>query len=526
MRFSPLVAVLSGAAGLASATGYSGPSPKHDGGADKPRKLHLRDTQMHQQQNPSQYLTNATAKYVVNGTAIPEVDFDIGESYAGLMPISSNKNESRQLYFWFFPSDNPEAQEEILIWLGGGPSCSALEGLLQDNGPFIWRPGTYKPIRNMFSWTNLTNVVYVEQPVGTGFSQGIPNATNATMLAEQFLGFWKSFVQTFAMQGRRVYIAGESYAGFYIPHIADAMFNKEDKEYFNLDSTMLYDPMTASGQTHHQIPALRFVEYWKGLHPFTEKEWDYLRNVDDSCGYTAYMDKYLTFPPPGPFPVEIPGAGEDGLVEDDCNIFNAVRTGMFGQNPFWETIKITSSFPPLWDVLGNQRVDPSVPEGHTIYFARPDVQAAINAPIGDWEVCADSDEEQWDDNSSLDVLPSVIERSNRTMIVQGALDLLYSTNGSLLVIQNLTWDGAQGFTEKPSDPFRVPLFNAESWDYLAPFGIVGTTHTERGLTWVSVNSAGLRIAQHAPSAAYRQVEFLIGRQNSLSADTRFSTWSY
>lgn len=58
----------------------------------------------------------------MNGSAIPEVDFDIGESYAGLMPISKAANETRELYFWFFPSENTEASDEILIWLNGGVS--------------------------------------------------------------------------------------------------------------------------------------------------------------------------------------------------------------------------------------------------------------------------------------------------------------------------------------------------------------------------------------------------------------------
>jgi carboxypeptidase D len=60
-------------------------------------------------------------EYVVNGTAgaIPEVDFDIGESYAGLMPISNKANETNELYFWFFPSANEDAGDEITIWLNG-----------------------------------------------------------------------------------------------------------------------------------------------------------------------------------------------------------------------------------------------------------------------------------------------------------------------------------------------------------------------------------------------------------------------
>lgn len=53
----------------------------------------------------------------------------------------------------------------------------------------------------------------VEQPVGTGFSQGTPTAKNENEVAEQFLGFFKNFVDTFALQGKKVYITGESYAG-------------------------------------------------------------------------------------------------------------------------------------------------------------------------------------------------------------------------------------------------------------------------------------------------------------------------
>jgi len=87
---------------------------------------------------------NAT-KFKVDGNNIPFVDFNVGESYAGLLPISDEDDVS-ELYFWFFPSDNPSADDEILIWLNGGPGCSSLEGLLQENGPFIWQYGTYRQV--------------------------------------------------------------------------------------------------------------------------------------------------------------------------------------------------------------------------------------------------------------------------------------------------------------------------------------------------------------------------------------------
>ena len=91
----------------------------------KPQKL---------QKRQSKFLNAQTEKFAVNGSAIPEVDFDIGESYAGLLPISQAPEESRQLYFWFFPSSNPDANQEILIWFNGGPGCSSLSGLLTENG--------------------------------------------------------------------------------------------------------------------------------------------------------------------------------------------------------------------------------------------------------------------------------------------------------------------------------------------------------------------------------------------------------
>jgi carboxypeptidase D len=65
----------------------------------------------------SKFLNKHSEKFVVNGSAIPEVDFDVGESYAGLLPISQDPDEERKLYFWFFPSTNPKAKkEEVVIW--------------------------------------------------------------------------------------------------------------------------------------------------------------------------------------------------------------------------------------------------------------------------------------------------------------------------------------------------------------------------------------------------------------------------
>jgi carboxypeptidase D len=51
--------------------------------------------------------------------SLPDVSFDIGEMYAGLVPIDLN-NKSRALYFVFQPTIGTPV-DEITIWLNGGP---------------------------------------------------------------------------------------------------------------------------------------------------------------------------------------------------------------------------------------------------------------------------------------------------------------------------------------------------------------------------------------------------------------------
>lgn len=147
--------------------------------------------------------------------------------------------------------------------------------------------------------------------------------------------------------------------------------------------------------------------------------------------------------------------------------------------------------------------------GPNDYFNQSAVQAVIHAPPTDYSVCGGGPnifpKGDMSVPSGLGPLPSVIDRTNNVIIAHGLLDFLLFANGSLVTIQNMTWNGMQGFQSAPSDPFFVPYHpqlgeDANSVDSgntkLLPFnnnagaGIQGTTHTERGLTFVTVNLAG------------------------------------
>lgn len=204
-------------------------------------------------------------------------------------------------------------------------------------------------------------------------------------------------------------------------------------------------------------------------------------------------------------------------------IYNAVSL----INPCFDIYQIATTCPLLWDVLGFPGSFDYLPDGATIYFNLTDVQEAINAPVQEWAECTNKDVFiDGEDNSTpsgLSVLPSVIERLNKTIISHGALDYILIANGTLLMIQNMTWGGAQGFQSKPSDEFFVPYHTQNDPSTLAGAGVFGTTHTERGLTWVEVSLSGHMVPQYAPSAAYRMVEFMLGRIGSLTETSCFTT---
>ena len=214
------------------------------------------------QKRASPFASNpALDKFSVNGTGIPDVNFDVGESYAGLLPISGAADETRELFFWFFPTTNPNASEEVTVWFNGGPGCSSLSGFLTENGPFTWEAGTMAPVQNPYTWVNLTNMMWVEQPVGVGFSQGVPNITNEVELGLEFIGFYKQFTETFEVQGWDVYLTGESYAGYYVPYIADAFITADDPD-MPLKGIAINDPIIGDSTNQQQTVIVPFVDYW------------------------------------------------------------------------------------------------------------------------------------------------------------------------------------------------------------------------------------------------------------------------
>ena len=245
------------------------------------------------------------------------------------------------------------------------------------------------------------------------------------------------------------------------------------------------------------VPIVPFLDYWENLFNLNDTFLGEIHDLANSCGYTDYYNEYLTYPPP-PGPFSTPTNSSNG-----CDIFDNVFNAALEVNPCFNIYHILDTCPHLFSVLGIVNQGDYFPPGAQVYFNRTDVQAAINAPIGTkWNQCTRTNVfgGTYGNNSEGDqslgpaqdgVLQHVIESTNNTIIGVGGLDFLLPTNGTLLAIQNMTWNGVQGLQTPPtSNKFFVPYHSEYNLGALAGAGDLGTWVTERGLTFYQVYLAG------------------------------------
>ena len=228
------------------------------------------------------------------------------------------------------------------------------------------------------------------------------------------------------------------------------------------------------------------------------------------------MDTYLQYPPPGNQP-----PANSSSPSSRCYISGPFYEAVYKLNGCFNPYHITDVCPFLED-----RLLYSPPYVLQPYFNWTDVKKALHAPLDKWWwECSltnvfigkyeDSEGPEGVNDRSPDpiqgVLPQVIEGTNRVLISNADWDYLLMTNGTLLSIQNMTWNDALGFQEEPSKEFIVPI----PARYSGPQGIMGKQHYERGLMWVDSYQSGHMQPQYQPRAALRHLEWLLGRTDDL-----------
>ncbi|KAJ3797925.1 alpha/beta-hydrolase [Lentinula aff. detonsa] len=148
-------------------------------------------------------------------------DFGLCETVDGVGQYSGyiNVGDENYFWFWFFESRNDASSDPFVLWLNGGPGCSSMIGLFTESGPCTVNPDGKSTTLNPYSWNNYSNILYLDQPFGAGFSTGV-TLTNSSAAATYA---WSAFQILFTSdafakyKNRQFVLATESYGARFGP---------------------------------------------------------------------------------------------------------------------------------------------------------------------------------------------------------------------------------------------------------------------------------------------------------------------
>ncbi|XP_058729498.1 serine carboxypeptidase-like 40 isoform X2 [Vicia villosa] len=162
--------------------------------------------------------------------------------------VTLDKLSGSAFYYYFVEAHQSKETLPLLLWLNGGPGCSSLAyGAMQELGPFRVNSDGKTLHQNRYSWNYAANVLFLESPVGVGFSYSnnsrdySSNGDKKTAV-DNYL-FLVNWLERFPeYKNRDFYISGESYAGHYVPQLAHTILyhnKKANKTIINLKGILI-----------------------------------------------------------------------------------------------------------------------------------------------------------------------------------------------------------------------------------------------------------------------------------------------
>ncbi|MCL7043003.1 hypothetical protein MKW94_004481 [Papaver nudicaule] len=164
------------------------------------------------------------------GLAIQPLPFHLETGYIGVGGSESSTNDGEyQLFYYFFKSERNPKEDPLILWLAGGPRCSALSAVLFEIGPVYMThgedfngslPGL---TLNQNSWT---------KPVHSGFSYSKsshdPTMTDTVSARNTYEFLVKWLIQNPEFQSNPLYVAGNSYSGITVPVVVQDIITGDD----------------------------------------------------------------------------------------------------------------------------------------------------------------------------------------------------------------------------------------------------------------------------------------------------------
>ncbi|KAL4798884.1 Alpha/Beta hydrolase protein [Aspergillus venezuelensis] len=528
----------------------------------------------------SKYFALAAASFSFLGPAYgaPDVSqFKVGPlpggpplspSWAGRLPVP-HTDPGNSLFFWLFEAEDTLYDDNLIIWFNGGPGCSSLIGLTTGNGPISFDGNTTRMVANPYPWTKLGHVLYVDQPVGTGYataSEPYPAVDNG-VVTTHFYDWLQSFFAHFPhLQSKQLHLSGESWAGVYIPYFASAIVDNQDSFPLNLQSMTIGDgSMGYAPAISATIP--RYLASHQSLLQIPDDILDVFTEASKTCGFDEVLEEAAQFPPRQA--LIVPGNPEGGLrniYDQTCSpntttpeeVYAAIHSSCYGSCATFSTAsKYLGSHVADLDVYdithGPSTIDHF--ELVTRYFGQVDVQAALNVlpsasnsssstsaganpPTASPFLSCSTDvlSALGSDRpkASVDsILPNLVTSHNVSLHVYfGEYDFLLNHFSAVLTLQNMTWNGAQGFSSPITRSFysdnaapKIPSnpdgdnnnnqTSSQSSESSVSTDEAGKWASERGVTYHFFRGAGHSVFLSKPREMFAYVRDVVVAKSPL-----------
>ncbi|KAH9624709.1 hypothetical protein KSS87_015608 [Heliosperma pusillum] len=415
--------------------------------------------------------------------------------------INVNQINGRALFFWFFQSLSQPSSKPLLLWLNGGPGCSSIGyGAAVELGPLKVDENGDGLIFNNFTWIQEANVLFVESPVGVGFSYTNTstdlNSLNDDFVAEDAYNFVVNWLRRYPEYSNQdFFLAGESYAGHYIPQLAELIFdrNKDQTNKINLKGFIVGNPLTddyydSKGLLDyawsHSVISDEQYNKAKEVCDFKELAWSKDCNIAMNVVFANYkeIDIYNIYAPICLLNTTLSISGYYNQVEK----YGFKRTRIF-----------SGGYDPCYSPYAEE------------YFNRLDVQASLHANINrgnanatiKWQICKNSILNTYNITvpSVLPIYKKLIQGGLKIWIYSGDVDGRVPAIGSRYCVESL------GLPVKT--PWRTWFHNNQVGGRIVEYD---------GLAFVTVRGAGHLVPLNKPSEALALIHSFLTGEDLLS----------
>ncbi|XP_044463150.1 serine carboxypeptidase 24-like [Mangifera indica] len=416
----------------------------------------------------------------------PPVQF---QQFSGYVTV--NDSHGRALFYWLTEATTTPEKKPLVLWLNGGPGCSSVAyGASEEIGPFrINRTGSSLYL-NKYPWNKEANILFLESPAGVGFSYSNTSSnlkdSGDKRTAQDALIFLIRWLSRFPQyKYREFYIAGESYAGHYVPQLGKKII--EYNKSFSRPIINLKGFIVGNAVTDNYYDSVGTVTFWWTHSMISDQTY---KSILKYCNFTA----------------------EKSSKECDDAVYYAMNHefGKIDQYSIYTPFCIqlrneTTKTLRLKNTLLRRRVsgyDPCTENYAEKYYNRPDVQKTLHANVTGipykWTACSDVLINNWND-SEVSMLPTykeLIKAGLRIWVFSGDTDSVVPVTATRFSLSHLNL------------PIKTPWYPWYSGNQVG-----GWTEVYQGLTFATVRGAGHEVPLFQPKRAYILFKsFLAGRE--------------